>query len=144
MYESKYRDRKKNEKKMYALIVFIIILFFTMVQLVKQRRQAAVIVPETVAITVPITVAEMVQKKEELKLFCGIPFKVQHHALGKIDAILNTWGRECDGIGFFVDRGDKAKFDEKHQPYIFEIDMKRMSGEGKGLDGRPAKHILER
>ena len=133
---SKYRDRKKLEKKLYVIIVFIIILFFTIMKIVKQRQA---IVPQIV----PQIVPEMVQNKE-LKLFCGIPFKVQHHALGKIDAILNTWGKECDGIGFFVDRGDKAKFDKKHQPYIFEIDMKRISGEGKGIDGRPAKHILER
>ena len=93
-----------------------------------------------------VNVRELFEKKKKgtLKLFCGIPFKVRDNALDKIDTILNTWGQNCDGIGFFVDRGTKYKFDLKHQPYIYEIDMKRLSGDGKGLDNRPSKHILER
>jgi len=78
------------------------------------------------------------------RLFCGIPFKVREHAQEKMEAIMSTWADDCDGIGFFVDRGDKELFEKKFHNNIFEIDMVRKSGEGKGIDNRPSKHILER
>jgi len=73
-----------------------------------------------------------------------VPFKVGRHAQEKIAVIVDTWGKECTGLKFFIDIGETEKFDPQYHKYLVEIDMVRKSGDGRGPDGRSTKHIWER
>lgn len=125
-YLTKYRDRKNFGLTMYALVMTICVVFFGLNHLAKQ------------------SIARRQLLRENPRILCSVPFKVRSHAQAKIAVIVDTWGKECDGLKFFIDKGEKKNFEAKYHKYLVEIDMVRKSGDGRGPDGRPTKHIWER
>lgn len=80
---------------------------------------------------------------QQLRLFCAIPLIGSPATVDIVHTITTTWGNRCDGLKFFVRRGERGYFADHIQRFVVELDLIR-NNTGLGSDGKPAKHILEK
>ena len=83
------------------------------------------------------------------RIFCLVPTQFNWHARELMDAILSTWGPQCDVLKFYIDptphapRYFRARNSDAWAELV-QVDMKRKSGDSICADGSPCRHIWEK
>jgi len=78
------------------------------------------------------------------RVYCMVPTIYSEEATKRWEAIMDSWGRRCDVLKFFVDSVEGVGLPEKfHGASVVQVKMKRKA-DTICSDGKPCRHIWEK
>ena len=140
--DSHEKPKKSNTRPKFLLLVAGILVAYVLFRHASTPSSSSV-----------VSSTSLLKKGENApRIFCMVPTQINPHRRRLMDAILDTWGPDCDTLAFFVDppAADESDFptevvssDGFARAEVVVVPMVRTEA-GLCSDGKPCRHIWEK